>query len=137
MATNTKGNFTREGARQHTNYLRKRVNFNDTGISTGIPFDEYLPAGARIIRTQVFIKTTFNATTTNVLTVGQNSSSYNDIVAAADVDESVAGAYSTDRGANLDLDSADALPYVKYTQTGTAATQGVADVVIEYVPNNG
>ncbi len=39
------------------------------------------------------------------------------------------------RGADLTLSSA-VLPYVKYTQTGTAATTGQAEVTIAYTVNN-
>lgn len=136
MATNTQGRPARELATQQVNYMRKTVSFDTPGIASGIPFSNWLPKGAQILRTVVVIQTVFNAQTTNVLTVGQNSTSYNDIVASGDVDETVLGATTVLTGAKLNALAADAQPYIKYTQTGTAASTGKACVVIEYAPNN-
>lgn len=135
MATGTAAVAARELKIQAAHYLRMTVNYSDTGISTGRPFANYLPSGAVIEEVIVRIVTAFNAATTNVLTVGQNSSSYNDMVAAGDVDETTAGTTKVLRGADLTI-SSDALPYVKYTQTGTAATAGQAIIIIKYIPNN-
>ena len=133
MPTNTAAHVARAHPLQVVNYLRKTVNYNDPNIATGVPFGAYLPAGASILMAKVFIKTAFNAVTTNVLTVGQNGSSYNDIVNASDVDETTASRSTiVFRGADLDLSGGDALPYVKYTQTGTAATAGVAEIPLLY-----
>lgn len=135
MATGTQGQAARELPFQATHYLRKTVTYSDSGISTGISFARYVPAGARILYTTVNIETVFNAATTNVLTVGTNSSSYNDIVASGDVDETVLGATTVLTGCKQ-LFATDLLPVIKYTQTGTPATTGKASVVIVYVPNN-
>ncbi len=135
MATNTAGKTARQGYQQQVNYLRKTVNYNDTGISSGVGHPFYLPAGAQILFTTVNIVTAFNAGTTNVLTVGQNATSYNDIVNATDVNEGVTGSTMVLRGADLNITS-DTQVFVKYTQTGGAATTGVANIVIAYAPNN-
>jgi hypothetical protein len=135
MATGTVGKQPRELPFQAVHYMRKRVNYSDVGISTGIKIGT-LPKDANILRTTVKVRTAFNAATTNVLTVGQNSSSYNDIVAAGDVDESAAEAQLVMRGADLDLSASEVDVYAKYTQSGTAATAGVADIMIEFIPNN-
>jgi hypothetical protein len=134
MATNTSATQTRDERMPLVHYLHKTINFNDTDISTGRPFARYIPALASIQWVMVKIKTAFNAATTNVLTVGQNATSYNDMVAAADVLEGSTGSYMVLRGADLTL-SADTLPFVKYTQSGTAATAGVAEIVIAYTVN--
>ncbi len=135
MPTNTAGVDARELPWQAVHYMRKTVNFNDTGISSGVPFAQYLPAGASILFTVVKIKTAFNATTTNVLTVGQNSTSYNDMVDSTDILEGSTGAYIVNRGADLTLASA-VRAFVKYTQSGTAATTGQAEVTIAFTINN-
>ena len=72
MATNTAATVPapRQDPRQVTNTLKKTVNFNDAGISSGVAFD---------------------AVTTNVLTVGTNSTTFNNLVQAADVDEGTTG----------------------------------------------
>ena len=136
MPTNTQGRPARELPFQAVHYMRKTVNFNDTGITTGIAFKNWLPAGARILRADVTIDVVFNAATTNVLTVGQNATSYNDIVASGDVDETALGETSVLTGAKLGALAADAQVFIKYTQTGTPATTGKATVVLQYVPGN-
>lgn len=135
MATNTAGVDARLLPWQAVHYMRKTVNYNDTDIATGVGFKHYLPDGASILFVNVKIKTAFNAGTTNVLTVGQNATSYNDMVAAADVNEAATGSSMVLRGADLTI-SGDARPFVKYTQTGTAATAGKAEIVIAYIPAN-
>lgn len=135
MATNTAqvAPPARQDPRQVTNTLRKTVNFGDAGIASGIAFDASIPAGSFILRAYVEIVTAFNAVTTNVLTVGTNSTTYNDIVAAGDVDEATVGVYDVVRGLGRGIAaSADKTPYVKYTQSGTAATTGQAVIVITF-----
>lgn len=133
MPTGTLGVWARQDPRQVVNTLKKTVNFNDAGIATGLPFDNYLPQNAFIENVLVEIVTVFNAATTNVLTVGTNASTYNNIVAAADVNEGLAGVYQATRGLGRSLTaSGDVLPYAMYTQTGTAATTGQAIIVIFY-----
>jgi hypothetical protein len=95
----------------------------------------YLPAGAQILFATVNIVTPFNAGTTNVLTVGQNSANWNDIVNASDVNEAVAGSTMVLRGADLVI-TTDVQVNYKYTQSGGAATAGQAVIVIAYTPNN-
>ena len=135
MATNTAGHVARLLPFQAVHYLKMTVNYNDTNISTGIPFAAYLPAGAQILFATVNVLTAFNAATTNVLTVGQNATSYNDIVNAGDVNEGATGSTMALRGADLNI-TTDVQVFYKYTQTGTAATAGQAVIVIAYVPNN-
>ena len=133
MATGTAGVATRQDPRQVVNTLKKTVNFNDTGIATGVAFDNYIPQGAFIENVLVEITTAFNAATTNVLTVGTVAAAYNNIVAAGDVTPTVLGVYQATRGFGRGLTAAgDVLPVAKYTQTGAAATTGVAVIVIFY-----
>lgn len=93
-----------------------------------------VPKGAVVIGTTVGITTVFNAGTTNVLIVG-TSGDDDALVAAADVNEAAVAvtrvAPATLAGAIAA--SADTDVYVKYTQTGTAATTGAGWVVVEYV----
>ncbi|MFA6267676.1 MAG: hypothetical protein WC670_18410 [Pseudolabrys sp.] len=137
MATGTLGDQARLQPRQVVNTWRKQVNYNDAGIGSGVA-GVVLPIGAFILRVLVEIVTAFNAATTNVLTVGTNSATYNDIVAAGDVDEATAGVYDVTRGLGRSLTAAaDTTVYVMYTQTGDAATAGQAEIVIEYEGNTG
>lgn len=135
MATNTAqvSPASRQDARQVANTLKKTVNFNDAGVSTGIAFDQSIPAGAVIISVIVSIVAAFNAVTTNVLTVGTNSTTFNNIVNSADVDETVIASTQVLRGLGPSIAAAaDVTPTVKYTQTGTAATTGQAIITITY-----
>jgi hypothetical protein len=113
---------------QQVHYLRKRVNYNDSAIGTGVVMGT-LPAGAMIVSQNVRVSTAFNAGTTNALNVGTAAAGTQVFTDAA-----TAGARSPTI-ANLSFASDQDL-YVTYAQTGTAATAGVADIVIGYVPNN-
>jgi hypothetical protein len=135
MATGTAGTNARQLPWQVVHFLRKTVNYNDTGIGTADTVKlGTLPSGALILDAQVRVTTAFNAATTNVLTVGTSSGSDADVVSAADVDEATTGSYQATRGRDLTF-SADTALYVKYTQSGTAATAGVATVIVAYVTN--
>ena len=124
----------RRQAWQVTNTLKKTINFGDANIANGVAFDESLPMGAFIISVTVEIVTAFNAGTTNVLTIGTNGpANYNNIVASGDVTPGTPGVTQPTRGLGRSLAAAAETPvFAKYTQTGTAATQGQAVVVIEY-----
>ena len=133
MTTGVLGVWARQDPRQVVNTLKKTVNFNDAGIATGLPFDNYLPQNAFIENVLVEIVVVFNAGTTNVLTVGTNASTYNNIVAAGDINEAALGVTQVTRGIGRSLTAAgDVLPYAMYTQTGTAGTTGQAIIVLFY-----
>jgi hypothetical protein len=141
MATNTdlRGLSARQDPRNVSNTMRKTVNFGDVGISTGIAIGpDALPLGAFITDAWVEVVTAFNAGTTNTLTVGTNSPNYNNIVASGDLPGNGTASLSTGvsrvgRGTGRSLAAtADTQVFVKYAQTGAAATAGQAVVVIEY-----
>lgn len=133
MATGTLGTYARQDPRQVLNTLKKTVNYNDPGIATGLPFDNYLPQNAFIENVLTEVVTAFNAATTNVLTAGTVGPNYTNIVSAADVTEGTPGVYASTGGRGRSLTAAgDVLPYAQYTQTGTAATTGQAIIVIFY-----
>ena len=119
---------------QQVHYFRKRVNFNDANIGTGVIFGTF-PANAQVTDAICRVITAFNAATTNVLTVGTNASTYNNILAAADITEGTPGSYRAPVAGLIGM-TVDTDLYVMYTQTGTAATTGQADIVVSYVPNN-
>jgi hypothetical protein len=137
MATGTPGNTARKNSTQQVGYLRIGVNFNDSGIASGIG-KQWLPAGALIIGTDVYVGTAFNAGTTNVLTVGTEVSTFANIVSGAADNEGAVGLTQNipPSGAALGPLAADAQVFVMYAQTGTPATAGQATVVIKYIPNN-
>lgn len=123
---------------QQQHYFRKLVNFNDTGIGTGV-YVGTLPAGAQIVSTNVNIITGFNAGTTNVLTWGMNGpTTNNNMCAAGDVDETATGLTLGIKptGTALVPLAADSDLYAMFTQTGTVATTGQAVLICHYIPNN-
>jgi hypothetical protein len=127
----------RQNSLQVVHYLRMRVNFNDAGIAAGAP-KQWLPKGALITGTDVYVGQAFNAATTNVLMVGTVGDANNNIVAAADADETAIALTKGIKptGAALGPLAAPKQVQVTYTQTGTAATAGWAIIVIAYIPDN-
>lgn len=121
-------NLARQFHTQQVHYFRKRVVFNEPGIAGGVLLGT-LPAGAQIVSQNVRVSTAFNAATTNALNVGTTAGGTQVFTDAA-----TAGA-RTPTIANLSF-AADADIFVAYAQTGGAATAGVADIVIGFVPNN-
>lgn len=110
--------------------VRGRVTFSDTGVATGIQIGT-IPAGSFVLPPWVNIETVFNAATTNVLTVGSAADDDGFLTSAVSA-SGVAGVKTGVTGAQLGNIAADTPVYIKYTQTGTAATTGVADVVVPY-----
>lgn len=113
---------------QQVHYFRKRVNYNDAGIGGGVVFGT-VPAGSMLVSQNVRVSVAFNAGTTNALNVGTTAGGTQLFTDAA-----TAGA-RTPTIANLSF-ATDTDLYVQYAQTGGAATAGVADIVIGFVPNN-
>jgi hypothetical protein len=137
MTTGIPGSTARRNSTQQVGYVRFTVNYNDNNIGSGVG-KQWLPAGALIVGTDVYVGTAFNAATTNVLTVGIENPTYADIVSAAAVNEGATGLTTgiLPTGAALGPLATDAQVFVMYAQTGTAATAGQAIVVIKYIPNN-
>lgn len=135
MATNTAQIIpaVRRQPQQVVNTLKKTVNWNDPGIASGVAFDNGIPLGAFILQVMVQIVVAFNGGSTNVLLVGANATTYNDIVAAGDVDETTLGVTPVTRalGGALFVSAAKDI-FAIYTQTGTPATAGQAVIVVTY-----
>lgn len=135
MTTGTPGTSARQDPRQVINTLKKIVNFNDTGVGAGTAqtFDNPLPQGAFITNVQVETVTTFNAGTTNVLVVGTNPTTFNNLIASGDVSLTAAGTTSVSRGWGRSITNAsDTTPFAVFTQTGSSATQGSLIIVLTY-----
>ena len=102
-----------------------KVKFNDTGISTGKVLYE-VPAGMIVTRAVAVVTTAFDAGTTNVLTIGGNDDA-NDILGTSDITEGTAGTYSKQTFVKY---TEKTKIKAKYTQTGTDATAGAADIYL-------
>jgi hypothetical protein len=126
----------RNDGSQNVHFIGRDVTYATTGIGTADTVKVgRVPAGSRLGPAQVHIVTAFNAATTNVLTVGANASANTDIVAAGELNEGATGATIVATGCALTFAS-DTDIYVRYTQTGTAATAGAATILIPYYPPN-
>lgn len=120
---------------QRVHFMRKTVAYNTTGIGTAdTVYMATLPTGAFVLDVVVNIDTAFNAGTTNVLIVG-TSDDDDEFVAAGDVNEAATGATRVTTGLGYKTTQAETI-YVKFTETGTAATAGQATIVVAYVPDN-
>ena len=136
MTTGPPGSTARKNQTQQVGYLRFTVNFNDAGIASGVN-KQWLPAGAIVTDTSVYVGTAFNAGTTNVITVGLGPSN-STIVAGGQVAPGTVGLTNAliPTGNALGPLASDLQVNVSYTQTGAAATAGQAIVMIKYIPNN-
>ena len=105
------------------------VNFNTEGIGEGAVICR-IPKGTFVTRAIAVVKTAFNAATTNVLTVGFKDGK-NEFLASSDVTAGTVGIYKkelfVEGGSNTEV-------YAQFTQTGTAATAGSAEIYLEVVP---
>ena len=101
------------------------VKYNDDGISTGVELFK-APNKLMITRGVAVVNTAFNAATKNVLTIGANDD-VDDIMGSADVTEGTKGAYS--KLAFVEVAKGGKVK-AKFTQTGTAATAGEADIYL-------
>jgi len=102
------------------------VKYNDTGIADGIKVCD-LPDNIIVTKAVAVVTTAFNAGTTNVLTVGTNDDADN-LLGSGDITEGTAAAYA---GSNkfVKLGTGGKVN-AKYTQTGTDATAGAADIYL-------
>ena len=125
----------RDTITQQLPYFRASVSFDTVNIGTSgkVPLGT-LPAGAVVAYAMVKITTAFNAATTNVLTVGTTATA-DAVLGAADIDETVVQTTIAWAAAGFKV-SVDTPLFIKYTQTGTAASAGAADIFLFFVPNN-
>lgn len=128
--------IARNDGSQNVHFLGRDVTYATVGIGTADTVKVgRIPAGSFLCDCKVRITTAFNAATTNVLTVGQNATADTDIVAAGELNEGVTGVTVVLTGAALTFAN-DTDIYVRYTQTGTAATAGAATIIVTYIPPN-
>lgn len=124
--------ITRLGAKPVTHTFTVNYSIGSTAVKIPGLHISASSSEPSYVFTDVKIGTVFNASTTNVLTIGTTTAA-NEIVTSSGIDESTA-TFQPNVGA-LKL-TADADVYVRYTQTGTAATTGQADFFLRIVPVN-
>lgn len=128
--------IARNDGSQNVHFIGKDITYGTVGIGTADTVKVgRVPAGSRLMPAQVYVTTAFNAGTTNVLIVGTSAGSDADVVGAAELSEGATGCTIVATGCSLTFAS-DTDIYVKYSQTGTAATAGAATILIPYIPPN-
>lgn len=117
---------------QVKHYLRTDIAFDTANVANGVSMG-WLPEGAVITAVEALVTEAFNAGTSNVVKVG-TSADDDAYLAAADLDETSTGLTRyTGKAAKM---AASTQVFVKYAQTGGAATAGAATVIVEFVPAN-
>ena len=133
MAT---ASVARELPLQLVHYVRQSFAYNTKGVDTGLAISRPLPAGAVILNVGLYVTTGFNAGTTNDITVGTNSTDYNNLIASADFTAEETGGVLVKANASVKPLAADTAVYVKYLASGTAASAGAGTVVVSYIVDN-
>lgn len=118
--------------------IRVDAAYNTPGLSSGLLFGS-LPKDSVLLNVVSRVHTTFNAATTNVLTVG-TSTTATEILDAATSGSSITETAGVPQIlvpiAGFDTRITAETPlYIKFAQTGTAATAGAATVVVNYLAN--
>lgn len=142
MTTNTPGSTARQDPRNVTNTIRWRFTFADPGLAVGVQIG-VLPQNAFLLSQFLEIVTAFNAGTTNPISVGTVAAAYNNIHAATDNVPGTPNIYAPvypgptavaavgKYGRSL-TQAGDTPVFLKYTPTGTAASTGVGEFVLEF-----
>ena len=109
--------------------VEKRIAFDTAGASAGI-FVARVPKGAKLSINQFVVGTAFNAASTNVIVAGYGAS-LNELLAAGDVTEGTPGVYNGVAGLMLTF-TEDKDVYLKFTETGAAATTGAGKYIMQW-----
>lgn len=115
---------------QQIHFFRTLINFSDPDVAARKLGT--LPAGANVLRVNTVISTAFNAGTTNTISVGYSSGG-SDLVSAGAAGSATANTV-TQAPSGKALLAADTDLWAGVTLSGTAATAGVAEVIVEYAP---
>jgi hypothetical protein len=129
-------------------HFRKVVNFNDANIGAGVKIGA-IPANAYITGIRCYVTTAFNAGTTNNLTIGSTATGGDFLASGTTAGTNCVAAttgnqnMSSAAGLGLVVTSGTATGsqggfdlYVRYTQTGTAATAGKVTLLIDYIADD-
>lgn len=112
-----------------TEYIAANVTFSNNGSAVTIGV---LPAGAIVLRAYAVVRTAFNAGTSNVLDIGTSGDPDG---FATDLALGTIGVISADEMATTNdaVMAADTTITATPALGGTAATAGLATVVVEYI----
>ncbi len=113
------------------------VNFNSTGVSSAILLDTIRATTDKPVQIECSaqVVTAFNAVSTNVLTLGSTTTA-TEYLASGDITEGTPGYYPASNAVTKFRLTSDTPLYVKYTQSGTAATTGQAVMIVKEFSEN-
>lgn len=137
MATGTAATTARQLATQQIHYLRCGISFADNGVAKVVGI---IPAGSQMVNliSGVYVREVFNAGTTNVLDIGTSA---NDDLYGTDIALGTKAFVALDEAAtatdvNTWYVTVDTTITATVALSGTAATTGLAEVIIAYIPDN-
>jgi hypothetical protein len=133
MATGTAGNQARQYDTAQVHYLRRGLTFAD-GITATVSIG-MVPQGALIIDMGVYVSTTYNYQTNNLINLGTAGDTDG---FATSLSLATVGLIKWDEFAtsNDHVAAADMWVTATYICTGTAATQGAAECFVTYIVDN-
>lgn len=117
---------------QVTHQISRTINWNDTGVTTGLLVG-MLPLGALLHITRVLTDTAFNGTVSVALSVGTTLTG-TDLINGTDVRTAAARVDTVVPIAKAGPLAADQAIYASIALGGTAGTAGRATVIVEYTP---
>jgi hypothetical protein len=125
----------RNDGTQKVMFLRKRITFVNNGSTIMVG---KLPAGASVVGGGVHVITAFNDSGTDTLIVGFIGSTTDDNAYATLLDLSAVGFIALDELATTTniQQTVDTTVTCVYVGQNSNMTAGVADVIIQYIPNN-
>lgn len=111
--------------------------FNTSGIASAIKVDTIFASAANPVQIEVSCQviTAFNAASTNVVTAGTDTTA-TQWLGSGDVTEGTPGYYPASNAVFKGRLTANTDIYVKYTQSGTAATTGSAVLLVKEFSEN-
>lgn len=129
------GPSARNDGTQKCMFLRKRITFVNNGATITVG---KLPAGASVVGGGVHIVTAFNDSGTDTLIVGFIGSTTDDNAYATLLDLSAVGYIVLDElAATTNIQqTVDTTVTCVYAGQNSNATAGIADVIIQFIPNN-
>lgn len=137
MATGTAATTARQLATQQIHYLRCGISFVDNGLVKTVGT---IPAGSQMINltSGVYIREVFNAGTSNVLDIGTTA---DDDLYATDLALGTKAFVALDEAAtaanvNTWYVTVDTTITATVALSGTAATTGLAEIIIAYIVDN-
>lgn len=111
-----------------TKVVRKLVNFDDVGIGTGVTVAS-LPAGAIITSVSARVKTAWNSTVSDALSLGYGAG-FNELVNAQDAQST--GLKTVVAGVVPEYEAAAVVVKAKVVSAGVAPSQGQVEVFVVY-----